>query len=207
MFNTLADVPQPIAAYYEEVETDGVTTVQLKPWGEVRSWGEVELVIELGKPEAVVDKFIALAEQGDRKQFHDDYLEYLAECEEVAEHNAGTYLDDDGDEVPNEPRTAPDEPVLDVKDSTGYRLAAFKKAREKAVSEITVEVEGMIFDGDEISQDRMTRAIVGMEAAALPSMEWRLHDNSTATVTRDQLAHALSLAGTAQSAIWFPTVG
>jgi hypothetical protein len=44
------------------------------------------------------------------------------------------------------------------------RMAQAKSARSAIVSNIIVEVDGMQFDGDESSQDRMTRAIVALDA-------------------------------------------
>lgn len=79
-------------------------------------------------------------------------------------------------------------------------LAQFKRDREQAVSQITVTVDNMVFDGDETSQDRMSRAIVSLDP--LETTLWVLHDNTVAYPTREQLKDALRLAGLAQTAIW-----
>ena len=77
--------------------------------------------------------------------------------------------------------------------------------RAEAVSRITVEVDGMEFDGDETAQDRMARAITMFNANNLPAdtvTPWVLADNTVAEVTVAQLSKALLLAGQAQTALW-----
>ena len=80
-----------------------------------------------------------------------------------------------------------------------------KDERAEAVSRITVEVDGMVFDGDETAQDRMARAIMMFNANNLPSdtvTPWVLADNTVAEVTVAQLSQALLLAGKEQTALW-----
>lgn len=78
---------------------------------------------------------------------------------------------------------------------------AFKARRDAAVAAIVVEVDGMLFDGDEVSQGRMAEAIL-----AADSMEeegpWVLADNSAALVTADQLKQALRAAKWKQAELW-----
>lgn len=82
--------------------------------------------------------------------------------------------------------------------------AKFKRASE--VSKITVEVDGLIFDGDEESQTRMGRTIAAAIALDVDiqtyTQVWVLADNTVATVTIAQLAQALKLSGEAQTALW-----
>ena len=81
-------------------------------------------------------------------------------------------------------------------------FAARKAARQQAVDSITVEVDGMVFDGDETSQGRMSRAIIVMQAASIPTISWVLHDSTVATVTVTQLTQALAAAGAEQARLW-----
>lgn len=84
-------------------------------------------------------------------------------------------------------------------------MAKAKADRAEAVARITVEVDGMIFDGDETAQDRMTRAITMYTSSGLPpdtTTEWVLADNTVANVTVNQLAQALLLAGQNQTELW-----
>lgn len=76
-----------------------------------------------------------------------------------------------------------------------------KLERADYVSKIVVEVDGMKFDGDETSQDRMARSVVALNDDN-ETVQWVLADNTIAQVTRIQLKQALRLAGEAQTAIW-----
>ena len=85
------------------------------------------------------------------------------------------------------------------------QLAKAKQERAKAVSNITVDVDGMVFDGDEAAQSRMARTIVAAEAmgeSAPTTTQWVLHDNTVAVVTKEQLQQALSEAMLAMAALW-----
>ena len=79
-------------------------------------------------------------------------------------------------------------------------LARAKAERAAAVSKIVVTVDGMQFDGDETSQERMARTVLTLDAGE--TMPWVLYDDTIAQVTRGQLAQALKLAGQAQTALW-----
>lgn len=80
-------------------------------------------------------------------------------------------------------------------------LEQAKSERAKAVASITVEVDGMIFDGDEKAQERMARAVTLADSPE-ETTEWVLHDNTVAIVTAEQLRKACKLAGKAQTALW-----
>lgn len=80
-------------------------------------------------------------------------------------------------------------------------LAEAKAERAEAVAALTVEVDGMVFDGDEKAQERMARAVTLADSWD-ERTEWVLHDNTVATVTADQLRRACRAAGKAQTALW-----
>lgn len=80
------------------------------------------------------------------------------------------------------------------------QLLTAKAEREDYVKRIVVEVDGMMFDGDEVSQDRMARSIIALDLGE--KVQWVLADNTVKMVTRAQLREALRKAGTAQTAIW-----
>lgn len=79
-----------------------------------------------------------------------------------------------------------------------------KAQRDAAVAAIQVTTAaGNTFDGDETSQDRMTRAVVALGAApAGTTVNWVLADNSVIEASQAELTEALMLAGAAQAAIW-----
>lgn len=81
-----------------------------------------------------------------------------------------------------------------------------KKNRAEYVAGIKVTTQsGRTFDGDETSQNRMTRAIIGLNAQPqdpVPTITWVLADNTPVQVTAAELTEALALAGAAQAAVW-----
>ncbi len=80
---------------------------------------------------------------------------------------------------------------------------AAKVQRTAAVAAIQVTTTaGNTFDGDEVSQGRMVRAITALSTGLAPSVNWVLADNSVIDATRDELIEALVLAGMAQAALW-----
>lgn len=81
---------------------------------------------------------------------------------------------------------------------------AFKSARVAAVAGITVTtMSGKVYDGDEVSQGRMARAILGMQSQPEGStVQWALHDNTVVDVGISELQEALTLAGLRQTELW-----
>lgn len=83
---------------------------------------------------------------------------------------------------------------------------AAKVARAAAVEAIIVTTAaGRKFDGDEISQTRMVRAIVALNAqpqTPVPTVIWVLADNTAVQTTAAELIEALSRAGATQAAVW-----
>lgn len=84
-------------------------------------------------------------------------------------------------------------------------LAAAKAERAALVEKATVTVDGMTFDADETSQNRLSRGITAALALGLgpdETTEWTLADNSSAQVTVQQMARALLAAGQYQTSVW-----
>lgn len=81
-----------------------------------------------------------------------------------------------------------------------------KAQRADIVSKSTVTVDGMTFDADEISQNRMARVVSGAQALGVDlektTQIWVLADNTIAQPTIAQLAKALRLAGEAMTNAW-----
>lgn len=82
--------------------------------------------------------------------------------------------------------------------------ALWKTQREQLVAAITVTTtQGHTFDGDEISQGRMARAIIGMQSQPEGStVQWVLTDNTVLDVGIEELQEALTLAGLRQTELW-----
>lgn len=80
----------------------------------------------------------------------------------------------------------------------------FKQQRAEAVSRILVTTSaGNTFDGDEISQGRMARAIIClMTQPPETTITWVLADNSVVQVVLEDIQEALKLAGQRQTELW-----
>lgn len=85
-------------------------------------------------------------------------------------------------------------------------LTRAKVERADTVRRIVVTVDGMDFNGDEVSQSRMTRAVLLAVAFGkdmdTTTTKWVLADDTVAYPTIRQLAQALMLAGEEQTRVW-----
>lgn len=85
-------------------------------------------------------------------------------------------------------------------------LEQAKAERAQVVANIKVQVDGMVFDGDEVAQTRMSRTISAAQADGVDmnttTRIWVLADNTIAEPTVAQLAKALLLAGDEQTRLW-----
>ena len=81
--------------------------------------------------------------------------------------------------------------------------ADWKAERAAAVAAIKVTTAaGNVFDGDEVSQARMARAILGLQVADVDTVTWVLADNTVIQVGAAELQEALMLAGAEQTRLW-----
>jgi len=91
-------------------------------------------------------------------------------------------------------------PIITEKEIKEQEREVFKRNREEAVKNIKVEVDDMIFDGDETSQTRMSRAIQLMNDTE--TTLWVLANNEPVQVTKSQLSEALRLSAEEQTRLW-----
>ena len=89
-----------------------------------------------------------------------------------------------------------------LEESPVYIASMAKAAKIVDVSSIVVTVGTKVFDGDEISQGRMLRAIQIAAVTGETTTMWKLADNSIVEVTLDELKEALALSGKEMSKIW-----
>jgi len=92
--------------------------------------------------------------------------------------------------------------VLNIERKATADREEWKLQRQAAVDAITVTVNGKVFDGDEVSQTRMARAIIGMQAAQVGTINWTLADNTVTLATVAELTEALVFAGQRQAELW-----
>lgn len=77
-----------------------------------------------------------------------------------------------------------------------------KLERNKEISELTVEVNGKVFNADQTSQNRIQGAITHLELTGNGSKKWVLADNSVQDVTLDELKEAYTKALDIQDEVW-----
>ena len=96
--------------------------------------------------------------------------------------------------------------LMTTEEISAAELAVAKEERAAAVDAIIVTVDGMDFNGDEVSQSRMTRAVLLTVAFGkdmdTTTTKWVLADDTVAYPTIRQLAQALMLAGEEQTRVW-----
>ncbi len=76
-----------------------------------------------------------------------------------------------------------------------------KQNKKAEISAITVEVNSLVFDGDEDSQTLMERHAKAMVDDNLDVIPWKMADNTMADVTAEQLNQAVLLAAAKQREI------
>ena len=85
-------------------------------------------------------------------------------------------------------------------DFKSYNEQNYKAIRQNLVDNIEVTYNDVVYQGDEKSQDRMSRAIVGMDDD--DTIEWTAKDNSKVTLLKSDLKQILRLAGIEQTKVW-----
>lgn len=160
----------------------------------------------------VIDKFIelyAVTLQWDWFEQYQSWLERKAQAEALPE----VELDPEIEQIIPNPFSEPEPlrpellPVAQYRevlliDGVSIDGYLFRVVRANAVNSITVEVDDLVFDGDEDSQRRMLAAIHASEDAGITSTIWRLADNTEHVVTLEQLKSAHSKAIIAQGKLW-----
>lgn len=80
-------------------------------------------------------------------------------------------------------------------------LTAWKQSRQTLVDNIEVTLDTVVYQGDELSQTRMSRAIVALPDD-VTTVPWVAKDNTVVQLNKVQLTELLLQAGQAQSMIW-----
>ena len=75
-----------------------------------------------------------------------------------------------------------------------------KIQRFKKIAAITIEVDGMVFDANEVSQSRISIRILSMPEDT-DKARWKLADNTWTDVTKAQFFRVLSLTATESTKI------
>jgi len=80
------------------------------------------------------------------------------------------------------------------------KIQKWKKERQEKVDNIEVTYNNVVYQGDELSQTRIARAITAMGDS--DTIDWVAKDNSVHPLTKDDLKAILLKAGQEQSKIW-----
>lgn len=226
MFTKLSDVPEAIREFYETLTEEDTEIVSQIPFSECKTLNEVEMVAikHATNPDKhwIIFKFIEMYWENCRKQYLEDYLAWLEnetyltslidsfEPIKDEEDKVIVSLEDYTKTINSQRVPEPTKPVKDI-ELDKIRIKGqtieeflFLNVRHKTVSKITVEVDGLIFDGDEYSQRRMLSAITASEELGQVTTKWRLSDNSVVEVTKDQLVEAHAKAILKQGELWIP---
>ncbi|MFG0454485.1 DUF4376 domain-containing protein [Shewanella mangrovisoli] len=167
----------------------------------------------------VIDKFIELYAVTLQWDWFEQYQVWLALKENAELNEPALPIDAQDQQSIEQPLFAEPEPVRpELKTITQYREEIlidgisideylFRTQRAAAVNSITVEVDGLVFDGDEQSQRRMLAAIHASEDAGITSTIWRLADNTEVAVNVEQIRQAHSLAIIEQGKLWTKGAG
>ena len=174
---------------------------------ETKSLTDLERLIKLDKPETVIKKFAGMTALGYQWEWFDLYKafeEELASWEEAKETFEPVTDEEEGTttEFTLEAPVSPLRPPLQTGEDVylPYTREALKRARKKAVADISVEVDDLVFDGDELSQTRMATALLTMGKEE--TISWTLKNNETASITKATLKAVLKAATTKQSLLW-----
>ncbi|EKO3439480.1 DUF4376 domain-containing protein [Vibrio fluvialis] len=178
-----------------------VTYVTQIPFGETKGWDAVDRVISLGKPQAVVDKFVACAVAGEQQAFHDEYLAWLEECALVDAENAALLeLDSESEEEGGDVdlKDYSPEPVYTATDTSVYLAKVAKKSRDAGRYD-PITVGGQTFDADLAAYENLQGVVDSWESMIADeglieagivvgqTMYWTLADNSNVLVTKETL--------------------
>lgn len=90
--------------------------------------------------------------------------------------------------------------IEDINLKKEYKYNQWKAERQLKVDNIEVELNGVIYQGDETSQTRIARAVSVMEDT--DTVMWVAKDNSVNELSKADLKYILKEAGTKQTLIW-----
>lgn len=91
--------------------------------------------------------------------------------------------------------------VVELKrDDSGYIKQREKEYRNNLVSSIEIVYDGIIYQGDEVSQGRMSRVISSM--LDTDTIMWKAKNNSKVKLTKIDLTKILRLATIEQTKVW-----
>lgn len=210
MFYELDDAGSPVIDEHKQ------PVIRYRP--ESKALADVLLVTSLHAANPamhhVIDKFIELYAVSMQWDWFEQYQAWLARKTDAELNAPALPIDAQDKHAIEQPLFAEPDPVRpELKTIEQYRAEIlidgisieeylFRTQRAAAVNSITVEVDGLVFDGHEEAQRRMLSAMHVSEKEGSTSTIWRLADNTETVVTVDQIRQAHSLAIIEQGKLW-----
>lgn len=117
---------------------------------------------------------------------------YRVNVKEVVRENSTNYTYDEVEFDANIPVEISDTKVANME--AKVTEAEAKIAKQLALDSITVEVDGMVFDGRDKDQVRMMAAIQASDILGMSKAEWKLADGTIKEINIDILELVLALS-------------
>lgn len=117
---------------------------------------DIERLISLGKPMAVINVFAELVSLGEQWNWAQSYFDYLIELNEVNEYNANLpepIANDDGTVTEAEPKPLPYEPLRPEVRTVEQVLAPYQRKLSKMVG---IEIKGVNVSLNETNQNGLS---------------------------------------------------
>ena len=115
---------------------------------------------------------------------------YRVNVKEVVREDNTSYTYDEVEFNLNIPVEISDAKVVRIEEEIAESKA--KVAKQLALDSITVEIDGMVFDGRDKDQARMMAAIQASDILGMSKAEWKLADGTIREITVDTLELVLA---------------
>ncbi|ASM53693.1 hypothetical protein PNIG_a1544 [Pseudoalteromonas nigrifaciens] len=132
----------------------GLPTLRARP--DTKTEQDIERLISLGKPIAVINKFAELVSLGEQWNWAQDYFNYLVDLDKVNEYNANLpepIENDDGITAEVEPKPLPIEPLHPEVRTVEQVLAPYQRKLTKMAG---IEVKGVNVSLNETNQNGLS---------------------------------------------------
>jgi len=117
---------------------------------------DIERLISLGKPAAVIDMFAELVSLGEQWNWAQEYFDYLTKLNEANEYNANLpepIANDDGTVTEADPKPLPIEPLRPEVRTVEHVLAPYQRKLSKMVG---IEIKGVNVSLNETNQNGLS---------------------------------------------------
>lgn len=177
-----------------------------------KTLSDIEGMIAANRPQTAIEQHAELLIQHQQWQWFDAYNEYLKDVKQINLENTNPAVighDENEHPIYAEPKPLPSmpprPPIQSGKEfltSLGYYSKIFKDERASRVAAIKTDIEGVVLDGDEESQTRLTRAIVILLAQKLTAVEKAITNATSETTTQELLTSLQAAIAIEPTILW-----